>query len=420
MKAIILAAGKGTRLQPLTFKIPKAMVELYKKPLLAHNMDKLIPYVDEFIVVVKYKQEYVRNYFWNEYQWIKISYYEQWEKTGTAGALEGLKLSWDCFILASDTIYRQSDIDMIAKYNWYAALCLEVENPEKWGIFKTDSEDYILEVIEKPQTYIGNIASLFFFKVNNELIELTKKLTASPRGEYELTDALNLFVKKYPVKALRIQNNFIDITSVEDWEKANTLIKPKLWSTQYLENIWEYEIHLGIPENWIQEIVNYSTDETDTALQEWTSDWKKRFISTENLTNWYNDVDRYPFTILSKEWKVAWLWWWRPAKLPNITDILNQDIYNVMLQNEENIHTSWIRIYPFARWERLASPFMQVCERCYKNIFTDVYMSDDIGAENIPSQKAFERLGYTKVGYGKNINNSPESGRQRFVYMKKF
>jgi RimJ/RimL family protein N-acetyltransferase len=47
-------------------------------------------------------------------------------------------------------------------------------------------------------------------------------------------------------------------------------------------------------------------------------------------------------------------------------------------------------------------------------------MSDDVGSENIPSQKAFERLGYEKIGYGKNINNSPESGKERFVYMKKF
>jgi len=63
MKAIILAAGKGTRLEPLTLETPKAMVEVYGKPLLAHNMDKLLPYVDEFIIVVKYKQEIIRTYF---------------------------------------------------------------------------------------------------------------------------------------------------------------------------------------------------------------------------------------------------------------------------------------------------------------------------------------------------------------------
>ena len=63
MKAIILAAGEGTRLRPLTLETPKAMVEIFGKPLLAHNMDKLLNYVDEFILVVKYKQEKVRQYF---------------------------------------------------------------------------------------------------------------------------------------------------------------------------------------------------------------------------------------------------------------------------------------------------------------------------------------------------------------------
>jgi len=47
-------------------------------------------------------------------------------------------------------------------------------------------------------------------------------------------------------------------------------------------------------------------------------------------------------------------------------------------------------------------------------------MSDDIGVENIASQKSFEKLGFQKVGIGKNINNSPESGKERFVYIKQY
>jgi UDP-N-acetylglucosamine diphosphorylase / glucose-1-phosphate thymidylyltransferase / UDP-N-acetylgalactosamine diphosphorylase / glucosamine-1-phosphate N-acetyltransferase / galactosamine-1-phosphate N-acetyltransferase len=68
MKAIILAAGEGTRLRPLTLETPKAMVEIFGKPLLAHNMDKLLPYVNEFILVVKYKQEKVQKYFGESYK----------------------------------------------------------------------------------------------------------------------------------------------------------------------------------------------------------------------------------------------------------------------------------------------------------------------------------------------------------------
>ncbi len=420
MKAIILAAGKWTRLQPITLKKPKAMVEVHGKSLLEHNMDKLLLYVDEFIIVVKYKKEMITNHFWNEYKGVKIRYHEQWEKIGTGGALIGLEVSGNCFIIASDTIYTQTDIDTIAQTPWYAALCQKVENPEKWGIFVLDENENIIKVIEKPQKYIWNLASLFYFKIDSQLIDLCKNISPSQRWEYELTDALNIFIKKHKVHACKIQNDFIDITSIEDVESANILIKPKLGETQYLENIWEYEIHLGIPKYGIQEIVNYTLDESDIALREWTGDWKKRFISVKNLSSWYNDEDRYPFTLLSKDGVVAGIWWGRPAKLPNITEIINRELYNLMIKNEANIHTSWIRIYPFARGKRLTKPFMKACERYYKCIFQNVYMSDDIACKNIASLKAFEGLGYKQVWYGKNINNSPESGKKRFIYIKKF
>ena len=420
MKAIILAAGKGTRLRPLTLEIPKSMVEVYGKSLLEHNMEKLVRYVDEFIIVVKYKQEVIKDYFWDTYQWVPISYHEQGEKVGTAGALEWIHIKWDCLILASDTIYRQEDIDRLISHNWYVFLVQEVENPEKYGIMEVNESGNITLMTEKPEQYIWNLASLFYLKVNSEMLSLAGQVWISERWEYELTWAINNFVTKFPVHALKIKHHFIDITSIEDLERANTLKKPELWKTQYLESIWNYELHLGIPQTGIQEIVDYSLDTSDTALREGTSDWKKRFISVENLSLWYADTDRYPFTLLSSDGVVAGLWWWRPAKSPNITEVLDQKLYDTMTRNSSNTHTSGIRIYPFARWERLASPFMKACEKYYTYIFDDVYMSDDVGAENVPSQKAFERLWYRKVWYGKNINNSPESGKQRFVYMKKF
>lgn len=420
MKAIILAAGKWTRLQPLTLEIPKAMVEVFWKPLLEYNMQQLLNYVDEFIIIVKYKADIIKEYFWWNYKWIPITYHIQWEKNGTAGALQGIKVAWECFVLASDTIYTQSDIDTIATYKGYAALSQKVNNPEKYGIFETDINNSIKKVIEKPTEYIGNIASLFYFKVHAEIISYAENVDISERWEYELTDALNNFIKNNDVTALQIQDDFIDITSMKDLKAANTLTKPNLWKTRYLENIWNYELHLGIPQTGIQEIVNYSTDETDIALREWTSDWKKRFISIENLSSWYDDIDRYPFTLLSSDGKVAGLWWWRPAKCPNITEVIHEHLNKTLSENLDNTHTWAIRIYPFARWDRLASPFMKACSRYYSSLFPDAYMCVDIDEQNVPSQKAFERLWYEKVWYGKNVNNSPDSGKKRFVYLTKY
>ena len=420
MKAIILAAGKWTRLEPITLETPKAMVEIYGKPLLAHNMDKLLPYVDEFIIVVKYKKEKIIEYFRDEYKWIPVSYHEQWDKTGTWWALIWIDLKWDCFVIASDTIYHQRDIDTIAKYDGYAVLAQKVDNPEKYWIFSIDDNNILKQVVEKPQEYIWNLASLFYFKVNSELIDLCEDLKPSLRWEYELTDALNIFTKSNSLKVIEITHDFIDITSLKDLNKANTLNKPPLWETRYLENIREYEVHLGIPKNGIQEIVDYTLDENDTALRKGTWDWKKRFISVENLSAWYEDTDRYPFTLLDTNGTVVGVWWGRPAKIPHISEVQNQDVYTILLENEKNIHTSGIRIYPAARRKGLASKFMEVCSRCYEILFPNFCMSDDIGADNIASQKSFEKLWFQKVGIWKNINNSPESGDTRYVYIKKY
>ena len=421
MKAIILAAGKGTRLQPLTLNIPKAMVEVYGKPLLEHNINKLFPFVDEFIIVVKYKKEVIIEYFWDEYQWKKIHYHEQGGKQGTAWALEWIHISWDCFIISSDSIYHQQDINMIATYDGYAALCQEVENPEKWGIFQISPHDHTIEkVIEKPRTYVWNLAHLFYLKVNSKMVHLCEWVEVSPRWEYELTDAINTFVQDFPLRPLILQKSFIDVTTHQDLEKANTIKKPPLWHTRYIENIGSYEVHVWIPQNGIQEILSYSQDTRDIALQKWTSDGKKRFTSHENISKWYHDTNRYPFTLLSEDGTVAGLWWGRPAKMPIIHEVLNNYLYKMVKDHSDNIHTSAIRIYPFARGKKLASPFMEVCERCYKQIFTDIYMCDDISETNLPSQKAFERLGYKKVWYGKNINNSLSWGEKRFVYAKKW
>jgi hypothetical protein len=99
-------------------------------------------------------------------------------------------------------------------------------------------------------------------------------------------------------------------------------------------------VHLGIPKNGAELIVAYTLDESDIALRKGTGDWKKRFISIENLSTWYEDENRYPFTLLDKEKNVVGLWWGRPAKMPLISKVENLDVYNILKENEENIHTS--------------------------------------------------------------------------------
>ncbi len=424
MKAIILAAGKWTRLRPLTFEIPKAMIEVEGKPLLEYNLEYLTPYVDEFIIIVKYKQEAIRDYFWETFKNIPITYFEQGEKKWTGWALFWLEIKWDFFILAADQIFNKKDVERLAESKDYWALAKEVSNPEKYGIFQIDKDNNLINFVEKPEKYIWNLASILFFKLNDSIFEDVKKIEVSNRWEYELIMPIKNFAKNNDFKIFSLKYPFIDITSMQDLENANlnilNLEKPNLGKTIFLEKLWDFEIHLWIPENWAEKIVEYTLDKTDIALRKWTWDWKKRFISIENLTKWYEDTDRFPFTLLNENWIVVWIWWWRPAKLPNISEIENQKIFDLMQENKNNMHTSWVRIYPAARWKWLASKFIKICSKYYEVLFPNFCMSDDIDAENIASIKAFEKLGFQKVWVWKNINNSPDEWKKRFVYIKKY
>ena len=418
MKAIILAAGKGTRLRPLTLETPKAMVQVFWKTLLEYNVERLLPYVDEYIIVVKYKKESIIKYFWSEYQWIPIRYHEQGEEKGTWAAVKWIKTQWDIIIAYADAIISQEDVDKVLQCPSYAVLVKEVENPEKYGIFESDSEGYAIRVVEKPKEHIGNLANFSFFKVNNSILDYVEQIPLSQRGELEITDAINLFIQNNKLKLIHLAKDIIDITTLEDLKKANTLMKPLLWNTLYLESIWEYELHLWIPKTGFKEIIDYTLDENDIALREGTSDWKKRFISLENIHSWYKDTNRYPFTLLDSQGAVMGLWWGRPTKAPVINEVIDPKLHQIIKENLNLIHTSGIRIYPSARWKRLARPFLEACTRYYDHIFQNVHMCIDIDEKNLPSQKSFEKERFKKVWLWKNINNSPESWNQRFVYLK--
>ena len=91
MKAIILAAGEGTRLRPITHYVPKPMIPLFGKPFLEYTLKNLANLVDGVVFVVNYKQEQVRNYFGTRYASLPIEYVVQQNLKGTAAALMAAK-----------------------------------------------------------------------------------------------------------------------------------------------------------------------------------------------------------------------------------------------------------------------------------------------------------------------------------------
>ena len=166
MKCVILAAGEGKRMHPLTYTRPKVMLPIANKPLLEHNLLNAIDAgFKEFIFVVSYKSEMVRNYFGNGEKYdIKIEYVNQGKPKGTAHAISVVEKFVDNFmVLSADTIFGTEDIKNISRKKNSMGL-FKIENPKEYGIVETKNGK-VLKIYEKmnePFTDIIN-AGIYHF-----------------------------------------------------------------------------------------------------------------------------------------------------------------------------------------------------------------------------------------------------------------
>ena len=168
MKLIILAAWKGSRLYPLTNTIPKPLIKILGKPIIEHNLENIISdkaKFDEIIFVIKYRGKEVIEYFWNSYKWIEISYKTQWDEDWTWATLKWMNIKDDILVINWDSIFDKKDLEEVVRYQGYCVLAKKVEEPEKYGIFKTNKDFFIEKVIEKPNTFVWNLGKLMNIQI---------------------------------------------------------------------------------------------------------------------------------------------------------------------------------------------------------------------------------------------------------------
>lgn len=228
MKAVVLAAGKGLRMRPLTNEIPKPLLKIAGKPILQHNLEQLKGIVNEVILIVGYRAEQIKNYFGNEFQGIKIRYVYQKEQMGTGHALLLAKnfVKGKFIVMYGDDLYHREDIERCLTHD-LAVLAQEVENPERFGVFIVE-DGIIKDVVEKSKNPSSNLANAGFYVLNDKIFDILEKLKLSEREEYELTDAIKKFAVNNRISCELVKKFWISISSPGEMKKAEKMLMVKL------------------------------------------------------------------------------------------------------------------------------------------------------------------------------------------------
>lgn len=206
MKCVILAAGEGKRMHPLTFTRPKIMLPIANKPIIEWNLlNAKKAGLKDFIFVIGYKSEMVREYFDNGKRWnVSIEYVNQGQALGTAHAISMVEqFVDDCIVLCGDTIFGSNDIKNILKKGTRMGL-VQVENAQEYGIVETQGKT-VKKIYEKMEQPFTNIINAGIYHFQHTIFTCIKKTQKSPRGEYEITDSINMMAEKEHIEGMMLQ-----------------------------------------------------------------------------------------------------------------------------------------------------------------------------------------------------------------------
>jgi len=222
MQAVILAAGKGTRMRPLTSKLPKPLLQIGGQRILEHTIEQLHGIVDEVILVVGYRGKLIQKSFRDNYKGIKITYAWQKKQSGTGDAAKQALpfLKGPCLFINGDDLYDKRDIKKIlGKYP--SILVATTEHPERYAVIETKG-NRVISLLEKPKHPTGNLVSVGMYFLDPLIFQWNIK--KSSRGEYEFTDYIRKWLKKKTLHYV-ISSRWIPITTPENLLEAKRILK---------------------------------------------------------------------------------------------------------------------------------------------------------------------------------------------------
>lgn len=215
MQAIILAAGQGKRMRPLTENIPKPMLKIKGRPILEYTLTNLPEEISDIFLIIGYKGEMIEEFI-SRYKSAGARGYAQGscqrnitciyqkELNGTAGAIFQIKdlLENNFIVLNGDDLYRKSDIKKLIGCE-LGMLVKESEQPERFGVLEINDQGDLVRIIEKPSEYIGNLVNIGVYALNKKIFNYEPVAVKILNNEFGLPHTMVKMAADYPVKIVK-------------------------------------------------------------------------------------------------------------------------------------------------------------------------------------------------------------------------
>jgi bifunctional UDP-N-acetylglucosamine pyrophosphorylase/glucosamine-1-phosphate N-acetyltransferase len=235
MKALILAAGEGTRMRPLTANIPKPLLPVAGKPFLQHIIQTLSGLeIKDISLLIGWKNQRIKEYFGDGSKFgVNISYLYQEERMGTAHAVGCAKSQMDTSFLCinGDIVvtksYLQGILDIYSKNQGNIMSLAKVDDPRRFGVV-TLSQEKVIEIEEKPKVPKSNLINAGIYLFTPDVFSAIDKTQKSARGEYEITDSIKIMMKENDVFGYVLSEPWIEIGMPWDLLRANTQLMTNL------------------------------------------------------------------------------------------------------------------------------------------------------------------------------------------------
>ena len=234
MKGVILAGGLGTRLRPLTLVTNKHLLPIYDRPMIYYPIECLLNAgITEIVIVTggEHAGDFLK--LLKNGKHLGISHLEYAYQEGEGGIAEALKLAQDfadggkvCVILGDNIIeqnIRKAAGDFFTQSSGAKVLLKEVPDPERFGVAELDG-DKVVDIIEKPQDPKSNLAVTGIYFYDNDVFEICQTLEPSGRGELEITDVNNAYLKRGDLTCELLEGWWTDAGTFESLRRATDFV----------------------------------------------------------------------------------------------------------------------------------------------------------------------------------------------------